>query len=570
MEDEAEETVALQRSLEMWKADKYLPDLSHNLMCGNALIESQDLDPRFEWGDDEVRRVNAFDWHGEELGFGRILRPQDRGGRGGFDAVVGNPPYIRVQALTEFAPVEVDLYKKLYQTAAEGNYDIYVVFIEKSLRLLREGGRLGYIVPTKWWQAAYGAPLRRLLQRGRHCAEIVDFADEQVFEDPTTYTSIALFTKAPTSSLTYRRMSPATLEQRGAQAATPRWEHAVAWAELGDGPWYPGVRRALRALFDRLRGQGPYLNDPSICPRVFQGLKTSLDAVYVLDLIEERGDRLLVKSKALDQEIELERGPLKSIAKGKEMKRFAPLPPRKVVLFPYDVIGENAALIEPGDFESRYPLVWRYLSQNKKALEQRERGRMRGLGWYRYIYPKSMALFQRPKLLTADLANRMAFSLDDEGRYYLLGGAAGGYGLLPSRPELMRPLLALLNSTLLEWMLRPPGLSSPFRGGWYSCEARFINQLPIRLPSSPADLDALDALVARAVVAYGKLAAARADRDKTLAARQIASIEAELDDRVFRLYGVTADERRAVEEAVMDARAGVEAAQLVGADPDAT
>ncbi len=435
-------------------------------------------------------------------------------------------------------------------------------FIERVLRgskgngpLLREGGRFGFIVPRKWWQATYGAPVRRLLLDGKHFAETYDFAHEQVFEDPTTYTCIALFTKTAAASLAYRRMSPPKLRAQGVEKAPSMWEHAVTWEQLGDGPWYPGVRAALRPLFDRLRSQGPFLNDPAVCPRVFQGLKTSLDPVYVLDVVEDRGERLLVRSKALDGEaIELERGPLKYIVKGKEMKRFAPLPPRKVVLFPYDVAGDDAVLIPPRDFEARYPAVWKYISQNKKKLEDRERGRMKGAGWYAYIYPKNMTLFERPKLLTADMADRMAFSLDGEGQFYLLGGAAGGYGLLPARPDLAGPLLALLNSSLLEWMLRPPGFSSPFRGGWFSCEARFINLLPIRLPSSTTDLRALGALAERAVAGYKKLNGARADRDRTLASRQIEVVETEINDRVFELYGVTKDERRAVGEEVAAAR----------------
>jgi hypothetical protein len=559
LENEAEETISLQRTLEMYKADKYLPDLSHNLYCGNSLIESQDLDPQADWTTDDERRINAFDWQAENTGFASIMRPISQGGRGGFDAVIGNPPYIRVQALTEWAPIEVDLYKKTYTTAAESNYDIYVVFIERSLRLLRDGGRLGFVVPTKWWQASYGGPLRRLLSKRHSCAEVFDFAHEQVFEDPTTYTCIALFTKEAAPALSYHRTSPPRLRKLGVDRYKPAWEHKVPWNDLGEGPWYPGVRSDLRPLFNRLRSEGPFLGDDSICPRVFQGLKTSLDPVYVLDLVEDRGAHLLVRSKALEgAEILLERSPLKPIVKGKEMKRFAPLPARKVVLFPYETSDDKAALIEPNNFKQKYPKVWDYLLENRKKLEDRERGRMRHEGWYAYIYPKSLTLFDRPKLLTADMADRMAFSFDGNGDFYLLGGAAGGYGLLPAKAELVGPLLALLNSALLEWMLRPPGLSSPFRGGWFSCEARFINLLPIHLPKNATDLAALGALAERATAAYRKLNSARSDRDRNLAARQVEAAESEIDDRAYRAYSVTDNERRAIHDAVSEARASVQ------------
>jgi hypothetical protein len=82
---------------------------------------------------------------------------------GGFDAVIGNPPYIRIQAMKEYAPQEVEFYKQAYVAAGKGNYDIYVVFVEKGLSLLRAGGRLGYILPHKFFNAQYGAPLRGLI-----------------------------------------------------------------------------------------------------------------------------------------------------------------------------------------------------------------------------------------------------------------------------------------------------------------------------------------------------------------------------------------------------------------------
>ena len=148
----------------------------------------------------------------------------------------------------------------------------------------------------------------------------------------------------------------------------------------------------------------------------------------------------------------------------------------------------------------------------------------------------------------------MSFSLDLGGELYFLGGAAGGYGLLPADPRIAAPLVGLLNSTLLEWMLRPPGFSSPFRGGWFSCEARFINLLPIRLPAVETDLKALGALATRAVVAYRQLNGARSENERSRHARKIEGIEHEIDDRVFKLYGVRTRERREVERLVAEAR----------------
>ena len=138
---------------------------------------------------EENYRVNAFDW---KVAFPQVFTHSE----GGFDAVIGNPPYIRIQALQETSPIDVDFYKKKYQAASKGNYDIYVVFVEKGLSLLNEKGRLGFILPHKFFNAQYGEPLRGVISSGKHLAKVVHFGDQQVFEDATTYTCLLFLDKS--------------------------------------------------------------------------------------------------------------------------------------------------------------------------------------------------------------------------------------------------------------------------------------------------------------------------------------------------------------------------------------
>ncbi len=73
---------------------------------------------------------------------------------------IGNPPYVRIQHMKEWAPIEVEYYKEHYKAASSGNYDIYVVFVEKGLRVLKPHGKLGFILPHKFFNAKYAEPLR--------------------------------------------------------------------------------------------------------------------------------------------------------------------------------------------------------------------------------------------------------------------------------------------------------------------------------------------------------------------------------------------------------------------------
>ena len=94
--------------------------------------------------------------------------------------------------MQEWAPLEVEAYKHLYASARTGNYDIYVVFVERALSLLNQDGRLGFILPHKFFNAQYGEPLRDLISKGRYLSHVVHFSDQQVFAGVTTYFTLSI------------------------------------------------------------------------------------------------------------------------------------------------------------------------------------------------------------------------------------------------------------------------------------------------------------------------------------------------------------------------------------------
>jgi type I restriction-modification system DNA methylase subunit len=195
LEHESRESIDQQVKLGL---EGVLPNLDDNIKCGNSLIgpDFYETPQKTLFDEAEMRRINVFDWNDDVKGFGEIMKP------GGFDCVIGNPPYIRIQALKEWAPQEVEFYKYAYLSASKGNYDIYVVFVEKGLSILNDKGILGLILPHKFFQAKYGQPLRKLIWEGKHLHEIVHFAEQQVFKNSTTYTCLLFLRK--TEGQTFR------------------------------------------------------------------------------------------------------------------------------------------------------------------------------------------------------------------------------------------------------------------------------------------------------------------------------------------------------------------------------
>jgi hypothetical protein len=153
--------------------ERALPDLGNNIKCGNSLIgpdfyESAHVGQQMRLFDKEtVYRINVFDW---ERAFPQAMQA------GGFDAVIGNPPYVRQGELGEAKAYYQSHYKTFRPTA-----DLYVNFIEKGLSLLKPTGLFGMIVSNKWLRAAYGQPLREFLANNASVLEIVDLAGLPVF-----------------------------------------------------------------------------------------------------------------------------------------------------------------------------------------------------------------------------------------------------------------------------------------------------------------------------------------------------------------------------------------------------
>lgn len=156
--------------------DRPLSSLDSSIQCGNTLVTPDYWENvQADAFDDSAReRVNAFDW---QKAFPLAAA------RGGFDAVVGNPPYVKLQNFRAAYPdVATWLVEgrpnrpKPYASTRTGNFDLYLPFIEQGLRMLRAGGRLGYIAPSLWVVNEYGEGLRTLVAAGRQLDRWLDSA----------------------------------------------------------------------------------------------------------------------------------------------------------------------------------------------------------------------------------------------------------------------------------------------------------------------------------------------------------------------------------------------------------
>jgi len=241
-----------------------------------------------------------------------------------------------------------------------------------------------------------------------------------------------------------------------------------------------------------------------------------------------------------------------------DIRRYAANPSKRV-LFPYDAEASanlgKTVLIPESEFEKQFPRAWEYLKENYDILRNREKGKMRHQGWYGYVYPKSVSLFAKRKILTPSIASSASYALDTNGELYFVGsggGGGGGYGIIlrDDSSVAYEYLLGLLNSRLLDFYLKQ--ISTPFRGGYYAYNRQYIEQLPIRTinfddPEDIARHNKMVALVERMLALHKKLAAATVPPEKELYQRQIAATDRQIDALVYELYGLTEEEVGVIE-----------------------
>ena len=149
--------------------ERVLPNLGDNIKCGNSLIGNDFYDNQLDLFPEQIKKINAFDW---ENGFAEIFK------QGGFDAVIGNPPWVDIKGLEK---TQVEYYFSMYQSTAN-RINLYAIFIEKSLQILKDKGSFGFIIPNSiLYQSSY-KKLRQLILKNFYISNLIRMPDN-TFED---------------------------------------------------------------------------------------------------------------------------------------------------------------------------------------------------------------------------------------------------------------------------------------------------------------------------------------------------------------------------------------------------
>lgn len=526
------------RNPEIDSKEMELKDLRHKYFTANTRRDKLDLRRKDKelrkkiadllknggWQSKVAEQVASFDpydqnhfanWFDQEWMFGMT---------NGFDIVIGNPPYIQLQKAFNNTLKFADLYKEQKFKTFDRTGDIYCLFYEKGIQLLKENGLLAYITSNKWMRAGYGEKLREFFRK-YNPLQLVDLGPG-VFENATVDTNILIIQKANNQN----KLKAITLQKQDKEDIFKALkEKAVVLTKLSKDAWFIGSD-AEQKLKEKIERIGKPLKDWDV--KIFYGIKTGLNDAFIITT--EKRNEILANCKDKEERKRTEQI-IKPILRGRDIKRYH-----------YEwaglwVIGTFPALHLNID---NYPALKKYFLDNfdKRQLEQSgkkypelgfDARKKTGNKWFETqdqiaYYPE----FEKEKVVWKALGLEPAFAFVPPGFYN-----NDKANLLTSNTVPLRFLVGFFNTTIFQWIFRSIGINM---GQGFEYKLQFIEQIPI-----PTITPANQPIVKQIELLVDKILEAK----KQSTAADTKHLEDQIDIMVYKLYELIYEEVKVIDPA---------------------
>ncbi|MEO7046738.1 MAG: TaqI-like C-terminal specificity domain-containing protein [Ferruginibacter sp.] len=502
MEGETEASITNQ--FKLWN-ERVLPTLDENIRSGNSLVDVDFYDT-LDFG--EEKKVKPFSW---KSNFPEVFK------QGGFDVVIGNPPYVKAGLIG----IEKKYFSSKYKVY-DGTADLYTYFFEKGINLLNKSGLFGIIVANKWMRASYGKALRKWL-KDQEIRDIIDFGDLQIFEGVTTYPCIIITGKGSMSDqIDVTNMK--TLDFDSLHAYVRDNRISVSQSQLSESGWNL-VSSLDQELFTKIIGTGTPLGK---LVKTYYGIKTGLNEAFVIS--KEIRDRILSTDKNSGDLI-------KPFLGGREIKRYGALENTSyLILIPKGFTNTKFANTKNAWrlFQQEYPSLTSHLETYKEAAEKRTD---KGDYWWELRACDYYTEFEKPKIIFPDIAMRMQASYDEDILY-----CTNTAYILPVQDKY---LLGILNSNLTQFIYTK--LSTSIRGGYLRFIRQYVEDLPIKVVDDTATKNKrlkneIIRLVDLILTTKRELYISRLSNKQEELNSKANQYSGKIDNLVYELYGLTKEE----------------------------
>lgn len=488
--------------------ERVLPDLGNNIKCGNSLIGFDYFEGQLLPDEEERARVNPFDWKSEfpqvfstpsafgtspKSAGGKTLKSIDSADLGeagrGFDAVIGNPPYIRVRVFKEFYPAEAEYLEAKYQCATHV-WDIYLLFFEKAIELLNRGGRASFIIPIQTLHQPNCESLRSLLLSRTSIDTIADLSQLRVFQDAIVKNCIFVVENSPPDSKSKVKIYHPAQPQDLSEEPIRSWPQSSV-AQNPSLSMKIDLLSPMQSLFEKLESKSWRLDE--LCYVTF-GLRSSAKGVG-----QGGKERLISDNRNAPR--------AKPYLEGRDIKRFAIFPTGRFI---------------------------RYLPSEMYS-------------------PRVPELFETKKIVSQSMLSkkRLIATLDTE-KFYVEQSLVCiiPHGILTDAIDQetvpLEFIIGILNSRLESFYFGTKIIDHSLGGGLIHATPGSQSKLIIP-KSSKTSVDKMVSLVEAMLALHKSLAAAQSPAEKERLERQIQVTDREIDGLVYALYGLSPEEIAIVE-----------------------
>ena len=505
---EGETQASINQQLSLFH-ERVLPNLSNNIKCGNSLIGPDFYDDQLDLFPEQIKRINAFGW---EEGFPEVFK------NGRFDAVIGNPPYVRQELLGD----QKDYFKNHYKVY-HGIADLYTYFFEKGIELLNKGGLFGIIVANKWMRAKYGEPLRKWFKT-KNIRRIIDFGDLPVFQGVSTYPCIVFASNISSNKDSITVTEVATLDFETLSKYISKNKKDVSRENLNNSGWQL-VGDTEMNLLKKLKVNTITLGE-FVQGVIFRGILTGLNEAFVID--KATRDQLINEDSNSSEF-------LKPFLAGRDIKHYRlPQSDKFLILFPKGFTKEHYSGNQSWNwFRKTYSAIAAHLEPYAEKAQKRWD---KGDYWWELRACEYCSEFEKPKIMIPDIANRPQAMFDEQGFY-----CANTAYFIPIKDNF---LLAILNSKLVHFYYSR--ITSTIRGGYM----RFIRQYMETIPITKSRNPEIDKCVENLFKLNKQLQTTKLESQEQQLQRTIDYTENRIDEMVYELYGLSEEEIEIVENSV--------------------
>lgn len=446
---------------------KVLPTLDNNIKVGNSLVD----DKYFEFDSNAIRdnsllyKVKPFNWE-NEYPFLKVTK--------GFDAIIGNPPYVRIQNIVKYLKEEIKFYQNDvsgYTVAESNTFDKYYLFIQRGINLLNPTGILGYIIPNKFFVIKGGTSLRSFIVTESSLYKILHFGIAQVFPNRSTYTAVLILDKNEREKFWFKRIRDINTEFI---AGTINYDEYQS-SKFTDLPWIFVSKESEKIFNNIINYNTTRLINIADIP---VGLQTSKDDIFIIK--PHLTTMNTFKFKVDDVEYEIEKNICKPCLMDLQFELFDTIEPNAYIIFPYTIEGDRAIIFSEAYFESEFPLTWSYLNIFKDILSKRKFNKSKiPAKWYQFGRTQSLTKFHSSgKLIWPVLSTKPGYIYDENNLQFTGGGNGPYYSLISTSEYSIFYILGILCHPIFEAMVKAG--ASEFRGSYYSHGKQFIKNIPIR------------------------------------------------------------------------------------------